>query len=106
MRALPTHDCAISAASTPTALAFSLGVKAILRSSLVPAWWEEVAAEKSASADMLAAALNRLDQQPAEASALTAANDDATAAEQRHWERFSLLRTWVRLGLPARPPAA
>ncbi len=84
--------------------------------------WEEVGRQKAAAGEWLEGAIGVLDAQlpssysPPQASeqpeeeggerqAVPAAAPSALSAEEEeamHWQRFALLREWVRLGIPAR----
>ena len=82
------------------------------------AWlWEELVTEKQAVGDVLEARIRAVDAQMeavagdssnwsgADREGAVAPSSKAvggTSVEQLHWNRFSLLREWVRLSIPAR----
>ena len=65
--------------------------KALLKASIVPGLDAERSKDREAAGDALEALLRPL-------------SEAEGGGEAKQWRKFELLRLWVRLGIPARPP--
>jgi hypothetical protein len=69
-----------------------VAAKALLKSAVVPGLDSERARNREAAGDALQALLKPLEEA------------EGGGGEALQWRKFELLRLWVRLGIPARPP--
>eukprot|EP00798_Chlamydomonas_sp_ICE-L_P020840 gene20840-27672_t len=75
-----------------------VGAKAVLK-TCVPTQWEELVKERAQVGDVLEERIRAIDQKINKALKTA---DSKEGLEQLYWDRFALLREWVRLDIPSR----
>lgn len=76
---------------------FRTTAKTLLKAGVVPGLDRQRDADRAAAGNELEARLRAVDEEIAGLS-------DGGFLEEAQWRRFELLRLWVRLGIPPRPP--
>ena len=80
---------------------FRATAKTLLKAGLVPGLEHQRETDRSAAGNELEARLHAVDEEIAQ---ISHTGGSGVALEEANWRRFELLRLWVRLGIPPRPP--